>query len=139
MEIETWESMYTAAYKVLMPRQISPFINAGAVSCALVTTNGNLYLGVCIDTACTLGICAERNAIATMITQGEHQIVKLLCMDSMGNILSPCGACREYLMQLDLNHKNMEILQNFSKRTVITLEQLIPNWWGNTRWKNFTP
>lgn len=36
-----------------------------------------IYTGVCIDTACTLGMCAERNAIANMITNGEGKIVKL--------------------------------------------------------------
>ena len=38
--------------------------------------SGRIYVGVCVDTACTLGICAERNAIFHMLTNGEHEITK---------------------------------------------------------------
>lgn len=45
------------------PRIISPFIEAGDVAAAILTKQGNIYVGVCIDTACTLGMCAERNGL----------------------------------------------------------------------------
>lgn len=78
-------------------------------------------------------MCAERNAIANMITNGENEIVKLVCIDSKGNIGFPCGACREYLMQLSKNSKNIEILKDKDNNEIIKLEELIPNWWGKTR------
>ena len=53
-------------------------------------------------------MCAERNAIGTMINNGESQITKLVCVDSKGNLCFPCGACREFLMQLDKDSKNIE-------------------------------
>ncbi|MBA2369345.1 MAG: cytidine deaminase [Candidatus Protochlamydia sp.] len=136
MEEDIWTTMYNSAQKILLPRQISPFINAGNVVCALLTTTGNLYFGVCIDTSCTLGMCAERNAIGNMITNGEHKILKLLCLESSGAIIPPCGACRECLMQLDFNNKNIEILLNFQSKHFVILENLLPNWWGNKRWVN---
>ena len=46
-----------------------------------------------------------------MITNGENEIIKLVCVDSKGNVGSPCGACREYMMQLSKNSKNIEILK----------------------------
>lgn len=66
-----WKKLYNKALKVQNNRIISPFIEAGEVSAAILTKKGNIYVGVCIDTACTLGMCAERNAIANMITNGE--------------------------------------------------------------------
>ena len=78
-------------------------------------------------------MCAERNAIANMITNKENEIIKLLCVDSKGNVGSPCGSCREYLMQLNKNSKNIEILKNIDSKETITLEQLIPDWWGYDR------
>ncbi|MBA3602442.1 MAG: cytidine deaminase [Parachlamydiaceae bacterium] len=135
MDKNTWTRMYDSAQNILLPRQISPFVNAGSVACALLTNKGNIFSGICIDTACTLGMCAERNAIANMITNGENQILKLLCIDFSNNIVPPCGACRECLMQLDFNNRNMEILLDFKQNQSITLENLIPNWWGNQRWK----
>ena len=66
-----WEKLYNAALKVQNGRQISPFIDAGGVAAAILTDKGNVYVGVCIDTASTLGMCAERNAIANMITNAK--------------------------------------------------------------------
>ena len=97
---EKWDLLVEEAKKVLNPRTISPFINAGQVSAAIMTESGNIYTGVCLDTACTLGICAERNAIHTMITQGESKIEKIVCIMSNGVIGgSTCGACREIIMK----------------------------------------
>ena len=121
------------AKNVRKPRDISGMITAGAVGAAILTKNHNIYTGVCIDTASTLGMCGERNAIANMITNGEHEIVKLVCVDGKGNVGSPCGACREYLMQLSKTSKDIEILCNLENKEIVRLEELIPNWWGYDR------
>ena len=108
-------------------------ISAGSVGAAILTKNHNIYTGVCIDTASTLGMCAERNAIANTITNNENEIIKLVCIDSKGRVGSPCGACREYLMQLSKNSKNIEILVDRENKNVVNLEELIPDWWGYDR------
>ena len=82
MENDIWEKLYNAARKVQTARTISPFIEAGGVAAALLTKSGNIYVGVCIDTASTLGMCAERNAIANMITNGESKIDKVVAIVS---------------------------------------------------------
>jgi len=130
---EIWNALYNKAKAVLNPRTISPFIEAGEVGAAILTDKGNIYVGVCIDTACTLGMCAERNAIANMITNGESKIVKLVCVMKDGLVGSPCGACREYLMQVDKDSKDMEILVNKETLEIVKLKDLIPDWWGNDR------
>lgn len=78
-------------------------------------------------------MCAERNAIANMITNGESEIIKLVCIDSKGNVGLPCGACREYLMQLSKNSKDIEILMDEKTKEFVKLEELIPDWWGYDR------
>ena len=130
-----WQILYEAAETKLNPRTVSPFIDAGGVAAAILTDSGNIYTGVCIDTACTLGMCAERNAVANMITNGESRIVKLVCVMRDGSVGSPCGACREYLMQLDKNSPSMQILRNYEDIETITLAELIPDWWGRERMK----
>ena len=72
-----WEEMYSAAKSVLKSERISDFVTAGEVSAAILSKSGKIYTGVCIDTCCTLGICAERNAIFNMITNGEYEIEKV--------------------------------------------------------------
>ena len=135
-EKEVWDMLITRAEEVLNPRTISPFIEAGGVGAAILTKNGNVYTGVCIDTASTLGMCAERNAIANMITNGESQIYKLVCVMRNGEVGSPCGACREYLMQLDKDSKDIVILRDRNTYETITLGELIPDWCGVERFEN---
>lgn len=62
-----WKELYDAAKQVLKPRDVSKIIEAGGVSVAVESVSGKIYVGVCVDTACTLGVCAERNAIFMMI------------------------------------------------------------------------
>lgn len=136
MADKAWKELYDMAKEKLSPRIISPFITAGEVASAILTDKGNVYTGVCIDTACTLGMCAERNAIANMITNGESRILKLVCVMGDGSVGSPCGACREYLMQLDANSGDMKILVDLENNRTVTLNELIPNWWGkNEIWQ----
>ena len=132
-ENTVWEELYEKAKNVRNPREVSGLINAGGVGAAILTKNHNIYTGVCIDTASTLGMCGERNAIANMITNGENEIVKLVCVDSKSNVGSPCGACREYMMQLSKNSKDIEILKDADTKEIVRLEELIPDWWGSDR------
>ncbi|MBQ3137291.1 MAG: cytidine deaminase [Clostridia bacterium] len=131
-----WEKLYNSAIKVQNSRTISPFVDAGGVAAAILTKKGNIYVGVCIDTASTLGMCAERNAIANMITNGESQIDKVVAVMSDGRVGSPCGACREYMMQLDKDSGEIEILMDLETKKTVKLKELIPNWWGTDKFEN---
>ena len=128
-----WNKLYEEAVRVQNNRIISPFIEAGGVAAAILTKRGNIYVGVCIDTASTLGMCAERNAIANMITNGESQIEKVVAVMPDGKVGSPCGACREYMMQLDKDSGDIEILIDLDTKQAVRLKELIPNWWGYDR------
>ncbi len=128
-----WNKLYQAAVRVQHGRVISPFIEAGGVAAAILTKKGNIYVGVCIDTASTLGMCAERNAIANMITHGESQIDKVVAVMPDGRVGSPCGACREYMMQLDKDSGDIEILLDLETLKTVRLRELIPDWWGQER------
>ena len=62
---KVWKELYNAAKAVLKPRNVSRFIEAGGVAAAIESVSGKIYVGVCVDSACTLGICAERNTEAS--------------------------------------------------------------------------
>lgn len=81
-------------------RRVSEFIEAGGVAAAIQTLRGNIYTGICIDSACSLGMCAERNAAAHMLTCGESAIAKIVCINWNRDFLPPCGAYREFLKEL---------------------------------------
>ena len=128
-----WNKLYRAARGVQCGREISPFIEAGGVAAAILTKSGNIYLGVCIDTASGLGMCAERSAIASMITAGESRIDKVVAIMPDGRVGSPCGACREFMMQLDRDSGDIEILLDLDSKKAVRLKELLPDWWGKDR------
>ena len=132
---DIWVMLYNEAKSKLNPREISPFIEAGGVAAAILTNKGNIYTGVSIDTSCTLGMCAERNAIANMITNGENRVIKLVCVMRNGSVGLPCGACREFFMQLDKDSLSMEILKDYETGEMVTLRELLPDWWGGDKYK----
>ena len=82
-----WEELYDAAKQVLKPRDVSKIIEAGGVAAAVESISGKIYVGVCVDTACTLGVCAERNAIFNMITNGEDAIKRVIAIDRDGKAI----------------------------------------------------
>ena len=129
-----WEELYSRAKHVQRDTKISQFMEAGCVAAAIQTVNGNIYVGVCIDTNSSLGMCAERNAMANMITNGESKIKKVLAIMPDGKTGPPCGACREFMMQLGPESKEIEIMMDYDTMDITTLGELCPQWW--TEWKH---
>ena len=122
--------MYAAAKAVQSGRKISDYVEAGGVAAAIESESGKIYVGVCIDTCCTLGICAERNAIFNMITNGEHRIKRVLAIMPNGRCGAPCGACRELMAQLmPEDYKNIEIMMDPDAGKTVTLGEITPEWW----------
>ena len=125
-----WEEMYEAAKAVLNPRTISEYVTAGEVAAAVLSKSGKIYTGVCIDTCSALGICAERNAIFNMITNGEQEIERVLCIAPFDSDAGPCGACRELMVQLmPTSYKDIKIMLNYKTGKTTTLGEITPNWW----------
>ena len=125
-----WDEMYEAAKAVLNARKISEYVTAGEVSAAVLSKSGKIYTGVCIDTCSTLGICAERNAIFNMITNGENEIDKILCIPPFEGKGAPCGACRELMVQLmPETYKDIEIMLDYKTGKTVTLGEITPEWW----------
>ena len=125
-----WENLYLAAKEVQNGRKISDYVEAGGVAAAILTSSGKIYVGVCIDTCSTLGICAERNAIFNMITNGESEIVRVLAIMPNGKTGAPCGACRELMVQLmPEKYKDIEIMLDYENERIVKLGQLTPEWW----------
>lgn len=127
---KTWNQMLDAARAVLAPRDVSRFVEAGGVAAAVEAASGKIYVGVCVDTACTLGICAERNAIFNMITCGENRVRRVLAISAEGRAMPPCGACRELMCQLmPDDYASVEILMDSATGRTATLAELMPECW----------
>ena len=125
-----WDKMYEAAKAVLNERRISDYVPCGEVAAAVLSKSGKIYTGVCIDTCSTLGICAERNAIFNMITNGDSEIDKVLCILPDGSNGAPCGACRELMVQLMAGkYYDIEIMLDYKTGKTVKLGEITPEWW----------
>lgn len=125
-----WQEMYEEAKKVQGFRQIGNHMEAGGVAAAVMAESGKIYTGVCVDTACGLGVCAERNALFNMLTQGESRITRVVALMSNGQNGAPCGACREFIVQLmEKDYQDVEIMMDYEQGKVMKMSELTPEWW----------
>lgn len=118
---------------------MSPFIQAHHVVAAVENEDGNIFTVFCIESASgVMNLCAERVAALNMyMNTGKTKIKRLIAFRDApphNNGGMPCGACREFLMQLNRENKDMEILTDYETRTTIKLSEVLPNWWGDKRY-----
>lgn len=139
--MDIWENLYTKAKQQYHPEDVSPFLYAHHVVCGLESENGDIYTGFCIESCSgVMNLCAERVAALNMyINSGQTVIKRMITFRDIppcgeGSNM-PCGACREFFMQLSLKNKDMEIMVHYEKREIVTLEELIPKWWGMEMYK----
>lgn len=138
--MDIWEKLYNAAKKEYHPEEISPFIEAHHVVCAIEAENGEIYTGFCIEGASgVINLCAERVAGLNMYIQSGQTVVKRMIAfrnePPKANGGMPCGACGEFFLQLSDKNKDMEILTDYENRKTVKLIDLMPGWWGWKRYK----
>lgn len=139
--MDIWETLYLKAKEQYHPEELTPFIQAHHVVCALESENGEIYAGFCIESCCgVMDLCAERTAALNMYLQSGQTVVKRLIVFrdrppfGQGSGV-PCGACREFFLQLSLKNRDMEIMTDYEKRETVTLGALMPDWWGMYRYQ----
>jgi cytidine deaminase len=124
---EMAETLIERAAAVVAPARIGRHL-IGDVGCALLTDQGNIYVGVCLDLPSGIGFCAEASAIAAMVTAGEQRIAQIVAVwkdeDGAMYILSPCGRCREFIAQI--HSANMETEVILARDRSVALRELLP-------------
>ena len=116
----TDQELYERARAKTHKRMLSGEASAGSVASALVTDRGNVYVGVCIDTACGMGFCAEHNAEGSIIAA-------IVAVNRHGDILPPCGRCREFILQVNTANGGTRVL--LPGERVLTIAELLPEHW----------
>ena len=140
MEKDIWQILVKKAQSEYHPEDVSPFITAHHVVSALEAEDGQIFTGFCIEGASgVMNLCAERVAALNMYIQSEQTVIKRMVAfrdnPPKGNGGMPCGACREFLLQLSNKNKDIEILTDYETRTTVKLNDLMPGWWG---WKRYS-
>jgi cytidine deaminase len=119
------KDLVAAASALARPYRPSEACASGSVASALLTEAGNVYTGICVDTECSLGFCAEHAAVAEMLKARESHIRMIVAVGSDGAVLPPCGRCRELIWQVSpANRSTLVVLgDGVSKR----LGELLPD------------
>ena len=97
---------------------------AGGVGAAALSETGEIFTGICIDARCGLGCCAEYAAIAEMLKRRLTHIVAIVAVTSSGEIIPPCGRCRELIRQVD--PANWETKVVVAANDIVGLADLLP-------------
>ncbi len=141
--MDIWEKLYEKAKQQYHPNDVSPFVYAHHVVCAVESESGEIFTGFCIE-ACSgvMNLCAERAAALNMYVNSGQTVIKRLIAfrdtpptERITGSGMPCGACREFLMQLSEQNRDMQIMTDYETRKTVTLGELMPNWWGESRYK----
>lgn len=111
-------------------QEVNRFVAFGSVASAILTTQGNVYVGISIDTACSMGFCAEHSAIAEMLKHQEVQIAKLIAVTESGEVVPPCGRCREFVTQLSPANYQTQVMVHAD--TIVPMVDLLPFDWKPT-------
>jgi cytidine deaminase len=119
------KDLVAAAAALARPYRPSEACASGSVASALLTEGGNVYTGICIDTECSLGFCAEHAAVAEMLKARESHIRMIVAVASDGAVLPPCGRCRELIWQV--SPANRSTLVVLGDEVVKPLGELLPD------------
>ena len=98
LEDPTIDEMLKAA-RAIMPRAYVPY-SGFHVGAALLNEDGTIRAAVNVENASyPLSVCAERNAVASMIASGHHKVLAVAVATDADTPTPPCGGCRQVLRE----------------------------------------
>lgn len=93
-----WRALREAAQEV-MPRAYVPY-SKFPVGAAALTDSGSIVVGCNVENASYgVTLCAECSLVSALITSGGGRLVAFTCCDAQGQVLMPCGRCRQLLWE----------------------------------------
>ncbi len=93
-----WVALQVAAVEI-MGRAYAPY-SQFKVGVAGLVDDGRTVVGCNVENASYgLGLCAECGLVSALHASGGGRLVALVCVDAHGNVLMPCGRCRQLLWE----------------------------------------
>lgn len=98
-----------------------------SVGAAVLTSDGSIITGCNMENAAyTVGICAERCAIASAVSQGKRKFVAIAVSTNIpDDFASPCGACRQVLFEFN-PHLQVILTKPDGSHKCISISELLP-------------
>ncbi|MFE3289758.1 cytidine deaminase [Rhodococcus sp. NPDC059234] len=103
----------------------APYSNFPVGAAALVD-DGRVVTGCNVENVSYgLGLCAECGLVSNLHATGGGRLVAFSCRDALGQVLMPCGRCRQLLFE----HGGVELLIDTATGAV-ALGDLLPQAFG---------
>ena len=119
-----WDALRAAANEA-MGKSYSPYSKFPVGSAALVS-DGRIISGCNVENASYgLTLCAECTLVSALQMSGGGQLVAFTCVDGNGNVLMPCGRCRQLLYEFSADGMLLETVSGFK-----TIDEVLPDAFG---------
>jgi cytidine deaminase len=93
-----WPGLRDAAREI-MAHAYAPY-SRFPVGAAGLADDGRVVQGCNVENASYgLGLCAECGLVSALQASGGGRLVAVVCVDGHGNLLMPCGRCRQLLWE----------------------------------------
>lgn len=119
-----WDELRRLATQV-MRRAYAPYSNF-AVGVAGLVDDGRVVIGCNVENAAYgVALCAECGMVSALHATGGGRLVATVCVDRNGDLLMPCGRCRQLLWE---NGGPTMRLQ--TAHGIRTMDQVLPDAFG---------
>jgi cytidine deaminase len=119
-----WVGLKSAATEA-MAHAYAPY-SSFPVGAAALVEDGRVVTGCNVENASYgLGLCAECGLVSALHRTGGGRLTHFVCVDGRGELLMPCGRCRQLLWE----HGGAELLL-MTAHGVKPLAELLPDAFG---------
>lgn len=119
-----WNTLRDNALQV-MSKAYAPY-SRFPVGAAALTSSGAVVSGCNVENiSYGLGLCAECVLVGNLISAGAGRLIAVSVCDSRGEILMPCGRCRQILLE----HGGPDLLVDHRSGPT-PLKMLLPDYFG---------
>ncbi|MFE1292280.1 cytidine deaminase [Streptomyces sp. NPDC058751] len=119
-----WEELREAA-RTAMTRAYAPYSDF-PVGAAARVDDGRIVSGCNVENASYgLGLCAECGLVSELRATGGGRLTHFTCVDGQGEILVPCGRCRQLLFEFGGEELILE-----TPRGLVPLSEMLPQAFG---------
>ena len=115
-----------------MRRAYAPYSNY-PVGAAAIVDDGRIVSGCNVENASYgVGLCAECSLVSQLQMTGGGKLVAFTCVDGHGDILMPCGRCRQLLYEHSAEGMELETWSGIK-----TIDEVLPDAFGPRTLKEY--
>ncbi|VXB55429.1 MULTISPECIES: cytidine deaminase [unclassified Pseudoclavibacter] len=119
-----WEALRQAA-RDIMAKAYAPYSNYSVGAAALVD-DGRIVVGCNVENASYgVGLCAECGLVSALQASGGGKLVAFSCCNGAGDIIMPCGRCRQLLYEFSAPGMLLDTVSG-----IRTIDQVLPDAFG---------